>query len=96
MSTYIHAEIEKDKMFAAHKQILIACKKAKVSLPKETAEYFGSTDPDWDLLNEKLEFELVERKHYSLIDNNFPECGFILHIKKLPKEVCKVYFNNSW
>jgi hypothetical protein len=96
MSTYISAEVEKDRMFAAHKAILIACKKAKVSLPKETAEYFGSTDPDPDLLEEKLGFELIEGKHYSLIDKNYPERGYIVHIKKLPKEVSQVYFTNSW
>jgi hypothetical protein len=97
VSTNFIALKDKDKIFQNHKKVLIACKRAKVSLPKETAEYCGSDD--WELaeenISEKLEVELIEGKHYNEILTE-SENGFEVLIKKLPKEVTKIRFTNSW
>lgn len=98
MSTELTAFMDKDKVFQNHKKVLIACKRAKISLPKETAEYFGTDD--WELAEEsaqeKLWVELIEGKHWKYIEEDHPECGFVVFVKRLPKEVTKIEFSNSW
>ena len=102
MSTDLIGLMDKDDVFRNHKNVLAACKKAKISLPKETAEYFDVADypNDWEYAaenaEEKLFVELEEGKHFKLIEENHPECGFEVFVKKLPKEVTKLRFENSW
>ena len=98
MSTSLQAFMDKDTVYQNHKNVLMACKKANVSLPKETAEYFGSEN--WEIAEEnateKLEVELKEGIHWKHIEPGYPESGFEVFVKKLPKEVTKIRFENSW
>jgi hypothetical protein len=96
MSTHIRAFIpDTDKDYQRHKNVLWVCKSNKVSLPKETADYFGSTSPEENLLEEKLEIELEEETHYSKY--NAPEAeGIEIELDKLPKGVTKIRFINQW
>lgn len=67
MSTSIQAFIpDTDETYKKHKKVLLACLDAEISLPKETADYFGEEDPEEYLLEQKLEIELEEGKHYKV------------------------------
>jgi|WetSurSiteA1Bulk_404760.scaffolds.fasta_scaffold39005_2 hypothetical protein len=102
MSTSLIGLVDKDKVFQNHKKVLIACKRAKISLPKETAEYFDVTECPNDYeyaeeyAEEKLSVELEEGKHWKFIEEDHPECGFEVFVRKLPKEITKLRFENSW
>ena len=59
MSTHVKAFIsDEDETYQKHKRILLVCKEANVSLPKETAEYFEEDKVAEYLLKEKLECEV--------------------------------------
>jgi hypothetical protein len=98
MSTWFEALMDKDKTYQNHKKVLIACKRANINLPKETAEYFGNDS--WEMAEEnaveKLRVDLIEGKHWKYIEQGNPECGFEIYVKKLPKEITKIRFINSW
>jgi len=96
MSTHIQAFIpDTDVTYQKHKKVLVSCMEAEVSLPKETAEYFGSNEPYYDLLDEKLEIHLKENVHYT---EYFDETanGFEIELSALPKGVTKLRFVNSY
>ena len=96
MSTHIEAFIpDTDPDYQRHKKVLLACADADVSLPKETADYFGEEGPEEYLLDEKLEQELKEGVHYSKWHKN-SSAGFEVDLTKLPKGVTKLRFYNSW
>lgn len=96
MSTHIKAFIpDTDNTFQKHKKVLVACLDANVSLPKETAEYFGANEPDLELLDEKLSIELKEFIHYTPIQTD-GETGFEVDLRDIPKGVTKLRFYNSW
>ena len=96
MSTHIQAFIpDTDAEFKKHKTILLMCSENEVSLPKETAEYFGSEDAEEYLLDEKLEIELEEDVHYKDWSDEGSQ-GFEVDLLKLPKGVTKLRFSNSW
>lgn len=96
MSTYIEAFIpDTDPIYQRHKSVLLACTAANVSLPKETAEYFGEDWPETYLLDNKLEVQLEEGVHYEhyQVDTSI---GFTVDLTKLPQGVTKLKFYNSW
>lgn len=96
MSTHIQAFIpDTDAEFKKHKKILLMCLENEVSLPKETAEYFGSEDANEYLLDEKLEIELEEDVHYKNWSDEYCS-GFEVDLLKLPKGVTKLRFFNGW
>jgi len=95
-STHIEAFIpDSDKEYQKHKKILLMCLENDVSLPKETAQYFGSEDAYESLLDEKLEIELEEDVHYTKWCDEY-RSGFEVDLSKLPKGVNKLRFYNSW
>jgi hypothetical protein len=95
MSRHIQAFIpETDEEFKKHKKILLMCLEHKVSLPKETAEYFGSNDAEEYLLDEKLQIELEKDVHYKEWSDESCE-GFEVDLSKLPKEVTILRFFNG-
>lgn len=96
MSTHIQAFIpDTDAEFKKHKKILLMCLENEVSLPKETAEYFGNEDAEEYLLDEKLEIELEENVHYKDWSDESSQ-GFEVDLSKLPKGVAKLRFYNNW
>jgi hypothetical protein len=96
MSTSIRGFIpDTDPEYQRHKKVLLACKEAKVSLPEETAKYFGSKYPDLCLLEEKLEVNLVNGTHYKEYRAEMQE-GFEVDLTKLPQGVTKIRFYNSY
>lgn len=96
MSTHIQAFIpDTDKEFKKHKKILLACSEAEVSLPKETAKYFGGEDADESMLDEKLSVELKEGVHYKDWSQD-SSSGFEVDLTKLPAGVTKLRFYNNW
>ena len=96
MSTRIEAFMpDTDLEFQKHKKILLMCKEAEVSLPKETAEYFGDDSPEEYNLDEKLEINLIEGTHYEEWEGDMQQ-GFEVDLSKLPKGVTKLRFYNSW
>lgn len=96
MSTHIRGFIpDTDPEYQKHKKVLLVCDEADVELPRETAEYFGSKYPDPEILEEKLEVELVEGQHYEEYRAEMSE-GFEVDLTKLPKGVTKIRFYNSY
>lgn len=81
-----------NETYKKHAKVLEACIEAGISeLPKETAEYFGSKDPDASLLDEKLEVEIPVKE----IKGGY-ESGFELIVSEIPDGVYKIQFLNSW
>jgi hypothetical protein len=87
---------DKDAEFRKHKKVLLTCLRANVTVPKETCDYFGETSPDECTLDNKLQTDLVEGKHFKLLERDHEEMGFEIFIDKLPKNVYKIRFENSW
>lgn len=96
MSTHIKGFTpDTDATYQRHKKVLIVCLEADVQLPKETAEYFGSTTAYEELLDEKLEIELKEGVHYENWSDESSQ-GFEVDLTKIPKGVTKLRFYNNW
>ncbi len=96
MSTIIQGFIpDTDETYQKHKKVLLACNEADVSLPTETADYFGYNYPELCALEEKLEFKLIKGVHYSDFNENMVE-GFEIDIRNLPKSISKIRFYNSY
>jgi len=92
MSSHLKAFIpDNDPTYQKHLRILTMCKKENVSLPKETADYFGTCDEP----EEKLQFILKRDDHYTKWQDEMRE-GFEVDLTKLPKEVTKIRFYNSY
>jgi len=93
MSTHIQGFIpDTDDTYQKHKAVFEACMDADVSLPKETAEYFGSEYAEEYLLEEKL---TVKIPFTEWSDNNMSS-GFEVVISDIPDGVHKIRFSNSW
>ncbi len=96
MSSHIQAFIpDTDATYQKHKKVLLVCLEAGVGLPKETAEYFGSSEPEEYLLDEKLSVTLKLGKHYEEYNAEMCE-GFEVDLTKLPKGITKLRFYNSY
>lgn len=80
-----------DSTYQLHKDILKACARANVSLPKETAEYFGNSHPEEYLLEEKLEIEIPFKEW-----ENDSMHGYDILIKDIPQGVYKIRVYCSW
>jgi hypothetical protein len=97
MSTHIQAFIpDTDKVFNKHKKVLLACLEAQVSLPKETAEYFGEEEPEIYLLDNKLSVDLEEGNQYTEWYDGYGSQGFEVDLSKLPPAITKLRFYNNW
>lgn len=96
MSTHIIAYIpDTDPEYQMHKEVLQVCAKNEVSLPIETAAYFGDSSPQLYLLDEKLEVDLVKGIHFKEWSDESSQ-GFEVDLTQLPKGVTKLRFYNNW
>lgn len=96
MSTHIRAFTpDNDPDYQKHKKILLFCMESEVSLPPETAAYFGSNKPNHYLLDQRIEMDLKEDVHYTPWSDDSCQ-GFEVDLTKLPKGVTKLRFYNSW
>ena len=92
MSTHVVGFItEENETYKKHLAVLKACHYANVSLPKETAEYFGDDSPELYLAEEKLEVEIPVSKW-----EDPSSSGFELNVSDIPEGVVKIRFYNSW
>jgi hypothetical protein len=92
MSQYVKAYIsDTDSTYQKQAKVLRACLEAEISLPEETAKYFGSKEPEEYLLYEKLEIE-IPKTYFS--EDGIE--GFEISVKDLPVGVHKIRFINSW
>lgn len=92
MSTHVIGFVSPDdEDYIKHSKVLLACSEANVSLPKETAEYFGCEAPEEYLLEQKLEIKIP-------LTEWSDDCseGYELLVSELPKGVHKIRFVNSW
>lgn len=91
MSSHLVAFIpDNDPTYQKHLRIFQMCKTEGVSLPKETEDYFGGEKPE-----EKLRFPLTKGVHYKNHSEEM-EDGFEVDLSKLPKEVTRLRFVNSY
>lgn len=96
MSTHISAFTpDTDKEYQKHLKVFMVCKEAEISLPKETADYFGGNHPESWMLDEKLEVRLKEGEHFNEWYTDGAS-GFEVDLTKLPSGVTKLRFYNSW
>lgn len=96
MSTHIMGFVsDQDPDFQRHKKVFDVCLEAGVSLPKETAAYFGDDHPYDELVDNKLKFDLEKDVHYKVYREDMSE-GFEVDISKLPAGVSKIRFYNSY
>lgn len=82
-----------DKTYKKHCNVLRACIDAElISLPEETAEYFGDHYPSEHLFEDKLTVELIEHEW----TNNESSRGIEIKVSELPEGVETIRFINSW
>lgn len=63
MSTYVQGFVSKEnETYKKHEKVLLACNDAGVSLPKETAEYFGTDESENYVLEEFLERTITQHE----------------------------------
>lgn len=91
MSTHVIAFAEKDQRWHQMKAIWDACELAGVEKPKEVEQYFGPDGPD-----DAGPREVNIRACVSEWKDNFAAEGFEVDLKKLPSNVTKIRFYNSW
>ncbi len=95
MSTHILAFTpDTDAEYQKHKKVLLACRDADVSLPKETEGYFGSNDTSDETLEERLRVPLevgIDYIKYTTEDSE----GYEVDLTRLPKGVTKIRFYNN-
>lgn len=93
MSTYVTGfTSENDPTYQKHKKVLLACKDADVSLPEETKEYFGESEAEEWVLEQKL---VVHIPMQEWSDEDCRE-GFELLVKDIPEGVYKIRFVTSY
>ena len=81
-----------DENYKKHSKVLIACIEAGIKeLPKETANYFGSTYPEEYLLEEKLEISIPAHEYSADM-----QVGYEIIVSEIPEGVNKIRFYNSW
>lgn len=81
-----------DENYKKHSKVLIACIEAGIKeLPKETANYFGSTYPEEFLLEEKLEISIPVHEYSADM-----QVGYEIIVSEIPEGVNKIRFYNSW
>jgi len=91
-TTHIQAYISPDcPKYKKHASVLKACVEAEVSLPKETAEYFGYEEANLCFLDEKLELKIPKHEW----SDEYSQ-GYEIFIKDLPEGVYKIRFSESW
>lgn len=92
MSTHVIGFVSpEDETYKKHAKVLLVCSEAKVSLPKETAEYFGSDYADKSLLEEKLEVQIPQYEYNGdMVD------GYEILVSEIPEGVHKIRFYNSY
>lgn len=78
----------KNPTYQKHAKVLLTCHFAGVSLPKETADYFGHPDAELYLLDKKLETELPIQNW-----KNGDSVGYELIVKDIPEDVCRIRIN---
>lgn len=80
-----------DLTYKKHTKVLIACNEADISLPQETAQYFGDDSAEIYLLEEKLMIE-IPIQEWSGDSSN----GYEILVKDIPEGVYKIRFYESW
>ena len=94
MSTHIQGFVSPDDpTYKKHCKVLDVCLEAGVSLPDETAKYFGQKKPYEDMAEEKLEVNIEIVAHEW---SGETAQGYEIIISELPKDVHKIRFCNSW
>jgi len=93
MSTRVVGIIsDDDPTYKKHFNVLRACIEADISeLPKETADYFGSSTPYYELAVEKLEVKIP--KH--VIQEDMVD-GYDIIVSEIPEGVKIIRFTNSY
>jgi len=93
MYSYVKGLTSKDnEEYKRHKAVLDACVNAGIKdLPKETAEFFGSSYPDPCITEEVLEREIkvIERQDDTRIH-------YEIKVSEIPSDVDVIRFTNSW
>lgn len=95
MSTYVLAVRDLTKKFNTLWNIKEQCDKADISYPKEVIEFFG------DMLHESREYTESELLTFDLEEKDGVKelegsSGFEVELSKLPKDIKKIRFVNSW
>jgi hypothetical protein len=95
VSTYLQAFRDLDGKFKKMMEAKKYCDKNNLSYPKEIKEYFGEL---LDQNDKDIEDEMAEIDIENVIEEYKEEMseGFEIELSKLPKEVKKIRFINSY
>lgn len=92
MSYYVQGFVSPDnEQYQKHCKVLRACIDAGVSLPKETAEFFGDDSPEEYLFEDKLQVEVPNHEWNGDCAN-----GLEIKVSEIPKEVDTIRFVMSY
>ena len=92
MSTHVVGFVSpEDDTYKKHCMVLAACIAAGVSLPIETATYFGGKHPYKSMAEEKLEIEIPIHEW----SGDMAE-GYEVLLSEITQGVHKIRFCNSW
>ena len=75
-----------NETYKKHEKVLLSCLDAKVSLPKETVEYFGTNCLARYFIEDKLEIEIPSKEWLS-------EDNFKIKIEDLSEGICSMENN---
>jgi hypothetical protein len=92
MSTYVVGFADAGDVWQKHKRVYDACKDAGVSLPEETEQFFGfgkKPDPNG------ITVDLADHECCAPYKAEMQD-GFEIDIRKLPKNIRKIRFYNSY
>ncbi len=94
MSTSVVGIRPADARFMAMFQIYENCEKAKVSIPKEVEEFFNGERPD----EAGVVIDLTDKKYKGAVKewSDDGSQGYEVDLSKLPKDITRLRFYNSW
>lgn len=98
MSTYVQAFRDFDGNFQKMMDIKNFCESQGVSLPREVEEYFGkySLDDEPYIREQMSEVELPKGCKTEGDDSRVNGRYIEIDVTKLPKDIKKIRFTNSW
>lgn len=93
ISTHINGFVSREnETYKKHLKVLMACIEAECSeLPKETADFFGSKEPQKYLIESILERDIPIREWSGESSD-----GYEVRISEIPNDVDVIRFYRSW
>jgi hypothetical protein len=96
MSTHVSGVRDLDGRFKQMINVKLACEAANIEYPREVNEYFLDYDPGCDVEDLERYMSEVAIENACTCDNYDATESYEVDITKLPEDITKVRFINSW